>query len=214
VRTKTPFLADKILDVAGRLFGTRRFHEVRMEDIAGEASVSKGTLYRYFADKEELYLALLSQASQQLIAQLRLRVEGEPTSRAALVAFVDAVIEFFDHRPHLFDLIQRAEVQHSQGGAFPWQAARDESARLIAEVFDAAKRDREFTLRHPSTAVLLLFGGLRAIVRFGERPRPATLASGVVDDFLQGAAKLGKPKPRKTRSHVGTNGTRKRVAVK
>ena len=37
-----------------------------MDDIAAEAEVGKGTLYRYFSDKEELYLALLAQAYRVL----------------------------------------------------------------------------------------------------------------------------------------------------
>ncbi len=199
MRTKTPFLADKMLDAAGRLFGTRRFHEVRMEDIAAEASVSKGTLYRYFHDKDELFLALLAKASQQLVAELKTRMDRADDSRARLIAFVEAVIDFFDRRPHLFDLIQRAEVQHEQGGAFPWQTARDESTRLISDLLHHAKSNGEFTLRHPSAAVLLLLGGLRAIVRFGERPRPATLAEHWIDDFLGGAVAAAEPTPRKTR---------------
>ncbi len=44
MRTKTPQFSEKMLEAAGRLFGTRRFHEVRMEDVASEADVSKGTL--------------------------------------------------------------------------------------------------------------------------------------------------------------------------
>src|SRR5215472_7850945 len=70
LRTKTPLQADKMLDAAGRLFGAHRFHEVRMEDIAAEAEVGKGTIYRYFSDKEELFLALLERSSRQLLARL------------------------------------------------------------------------------------------------------------------------------------------------
>src|SRR5262245_56579401 len=100
MRTKTPLLAEKMLDAAGRLFGARRFHEVRMEDIAEEAEVSKGTLYRYFQDKEEMYLALLERASHQLVADLHGRVGEATGGRQRLIAVVDAVIGFFDSRPH------------------------------------------------------------------------------------------------------------------
>ena len=209
MRTKTPFLAEKMLDVAGRLFGTKRFHEVRMEDIAAEASVSKGTLYRYFRDKEELFLALLARASQQLVADLKSRVDAEQGCRNRLIAFVDAVIVFFDHQPHIFDLIQRAEVRHEQGLAFPWQTARDESIRIISELFEQAKRDGEFTLHHPNTGMLLLLGGLRAVVRFGEKPRPSGLAEHLVDDFLRGAAVPSEPVVKKSSRHTSANGSRK-----
>jgi hypothetical protein len=34
----------------------------------------------------------------------------------------------------------------------------------------------------------MLMGGLRSVMRFGARPRPADLARRVVDSFLAGAA--------------------------
>src|SRR4051794_9706402 len=110
VRTKTPLQADKMLDAAARLFGSQRFHEVRMEDIAAEAGVGKGTIYRYFDDKEELYLALVARSSRQYVEGLREKMHAASGARARLVAMVDHIISFFDDQPHLLDLIQRAEV--------------------------------------------------------------------------------------------------------
>ncbi|MSQ93318.1 MAG: TetR/AcrR family transcriptional regulator [Gemmataceae bacterium] len=44
----------QILDAAAQLFAKRRYHEVRMDDIAESAGVAKGTLYKYYHDKEDL----------------------------------------------------------------------------------------------------------------------------------------------------------------
>src|SRR5271156_6007247 len=99
VRTKTPEQAEKMLDAAVELFGRRRFHEVRMEDIAAEAEVGKGTIYRYFADKEELYLALLDRASQQYRALLDEEVAKPTTPQKKLRALVAAGFGFFDRQP-------------------------------------------------------------------------------------------------------------------
>jgi AcrR family transcriptional regulator len=186
VRTKTAQQADKMLDAAARLFGTQRFHEVRMEDIAAEAGVGKGTLYRYFSDKEELYLALLERASKQILARLEddLRAAGSPGDR--LRAVVAGIIDFFDGQPHLLDLIQRAEV--IGGPDFPWQQARDELLRLVLDLFKEGKAHGAFAVRDPETAVLLLLGGVRAVIRFGKRPRPRGLADRIVAAFLQGSA--------------------------
>src|SRR5437016_3457768 len=123
-----------MLDAAARLFGSQRFHEVRMEDIAADAAVGKGTLYRYFSDKEDLYLALLERASQQLLCQLRRQVEQVEGPRAQLEAVVAALITYFDEQPHLFDLIQRAEVLRSAGRDFPWQKTRDEILLLVLDL--------------------------------------------------------------------------------
>lgn len=188
MRTRTPFLAEKVLDAAGRLFGAKHFHEVRMEDIAAEAEVSKGTLYRYFEDKDEMYLAILERASHHLVAELKARVASTDGSRERLIAVVDAIISFFDKRPHLFDLIQRAELGQEQGKRFPWQEVRDEGMRIVLDIFSQGRRTREFQVRDPQTAMLMLLGGLRAIIRVGVKPRARDLAERIVDDFLQGAA--------------------------
>src|SRR5262245_60622446 len=107
-----------MLEAAGRLFGTQRFHEVRMEDIADEAAVGKGTLYRYCNDKEELYLALLERASQQVLERIQTELVGAEGARGKLVAMATALIGFFDEQPHVFDLIQRAEILQREGGEF------------------------------------------------------------------------------------------------
>src|SRR5437763_4259622 len=85
VRTKTPLQADKILAAASRLFATHRFHEARMEDIAAVAEVGKGTLYRYFKDKEELYLALLERAAAGVQERLGRELAGVTSPREQLV---------------------------------------------------------------------------------------------------------------------------------
>jgi TetR/AcrR family fatty acid metabolism transcriptional regulator len=188
VRTKTPLYSDKMLEAAGRLFGTRRFHEVRMEDVASEADVSKGTLYRYFRDKEEMYLAMLARASLQFVTELRAGTDAAHDPRAKLIAVVDAIVSFFDRQPHLFDLIQRAEIRRELGAAFPWQQARDETLRIVQDIFAQGRRTREFAVRRPDLAALMLLGGLRAVIRFSLQPRTANLAADIVDDFLCGAA--------------------------
>jgi AcrR family transcriptional regulator len=188
VRTKTPRLADRILDAAARQFARQRFHEVRMDDIAAEAEVSKGTLYSYFHDKEELYLALLARGSAGMVQALEEAVSAAEDARAKLVSLVNAVLAYFDAEPHLFDLIQGVEVLQHQDQDFPWQAARDVAMRLVQEVFDEGRRKGDFLVRDPELTALLLFGGLRSVIRFGQRPRPRLLAKRIVDCVLDGAA--------------------------
>lgn len=186
MRTKTPQQADKMLAAAARLFGTQRFHEVRMEDIAAEAAVGKGTLYRYFQDKEELYAALLERASRQITERLRDELSRAAGARHRLRTIVATVMAYFDEQPHLFDLIQRAEVL--QGPGFPWQQARDEIGRLVRDVFQEGKDRGEFTVGDPELAALMLLGGMRSVYRFGTTPRPGELADRIVAGVLEGFA--------------------------
>jgi TetR/AcrR family fatty acid metabolism transcriptional regulator len=184
VRVRSPQCAEKILDAAGRLFGTRRFHEVRMDDIAAEAGVGKGTLYRYFKDKDELYLKLLDRASGQFTGRVQAAVTHQGDTRGRLVALVRTVLDYFDEHPHLLELIQRAELLRGLGSGFPWHAARETMFRLAGELFEAAAREGKYAVRDPQVAMMLLMGGMRTILRFGPHPRPEGMAERAVDALL------------------------------
>jgi AcrR family transcriptional regulator len=187
VRTKTPQQADKILDAAARLFGTHRFHEVRMEDIAAAAGTGKGTLYRYFRDKEELYLALLTRLADQFLHRVEAVAAGPGSARQRLEQLAAVVIDYFDGQPHLLDLILRAEVRSEQGRAFPWQKTREELPKLVERLFRQGEERGEFRITDPAVSVFMYLGGLRSLIRFGERPRPRDLAGRIVTGLLEGA---------------------------
>jgi AcrR family transcriptional regulator len=189
VRTRTLDQAEKILKVAARLFASHRFHEARMEDIAAAAEVGKGTLYRYFKDKEELYLALLARGAEGMLERLHDGLALATTPRDRLVAVVEAYIEYFDEHPHLFDLIQHAEVMHKSQTEFPWQRTRAENIRLVKDILVEGEKAGAFHLVDVDLAVLLLLGGVRSVIRFGRLPRQPGLASSIVDCFLHGSAR-------------------------
>jgi AcrR family transcriptional regulator len=188
VRTKTPLQAEKILAVAARFFATHRFHEARMEDIAAAAEVGKGTLYRYFKDKDELFSALLAQAADQLTARLNEGTRQAAAPRQRLEAIVAAIIVYFDEHPHLFDLIQHTEVMHRIDETSPWGQTREYLYRLVRGAFAEAGASGAFVIDDPELALLMLMGSLRLVVRFGPRPRPADLPARIVEYFLTGAA--------------------------
>ena len=50
---------EMILEAVERACEGKRLHEVTVDDIASLAGVGKGTIYRYFADKEDLFFSLM-----------------------------------------------------------------------------------------------------------------------------------------------------------
>ena len=50
---------EQILKVSEKIFSRKGYYETFVEDIIKEAKVGKGTFYRYFKSKEDLYITLL-----------------------------------------------------------------------------------------------------------------------------------------------------------
>lgn len=99
--------SEEILDVATRLFAERGFHQTDLQVVADQLGVGKGTIYRYFPSKEDLFLAAIDRGLQQLKATIDARVEviGDPMERMA--GAIAAYLEFFaDHGNFVELLIQ------------------------------------------------------------------------------------------------------------
>ncbi len=164
-----------------------------MEDIAELAEVGKGTLYRYFKDKEELYMALLARVAEEWTERMCAADEVHG-ARAKLEAVVAAIIDFCDERPHVLDLIQHAEAMQDPDAELPSQRMRRDNIRLVESILEEARRSGEFHVADPEIAARLLLGGLRPIIRCGATPRPLDLAQRIVDMLLEGAA-TSEPRP-------------------
>jgi AcrR family transcriptional regulator len=61
----------RILEAARGIFFRDGFMEANLDHVAKEAGVAKGTLYRYFENKAELYVAVLANNSEQFERKLR-----------------------------------------------------------------------------------------------------------------------------------------------
>jgi AcrR family transcriptional regulator len=133
---------EKILCSARRLLQARGFANVSMDDIAADAGVGKGTLFRRFGDRASLAHALLDATESDFQEQL---IRGEPPLGPGappcqrVIAFGDAMIDLCVERSELL-----AEVQ--AGGRWLrtgiYAGYRTHLAYLIAQA--APEQDAEF----------------------------------------------------------------------
>lgn len=64
-----------ILDAARRVFAATGYYQARVEDIAREAGVGKGTVYEYFVSKEDLYLKMLLEVADSYVTGVKGELE-------------------------------------------------------------------------------------------------------------------------------------------
>jgi len=85
----------KILSVAEKMFATRRFHEVTLDQIAADAQVGKGTIYLYFESKDDLLFQLLIGLLMEVEQRLTNVAESTKTVQEKLYAFIDEMGTWF-----------------------------------------------------------------------------------------------------------------------
>jgi AcrR family transcriptional regulator len=95
-----------ILRAAEKLFHERSFDGVGVDAIGKEAGVVGSGIYRHFASKEEILLALMDRATDELLVRI---AEPKDDPREELANLVAAHVEFALSHEKLADIWQREQ---------------------------------------------------------------------------------------------------------
>ncbi len=108
---------DEILNVAAELFATKPFHEVRLEDIAAQAGVGKGTVYLHWTSKEDVYLAIIRRGFGAVLERIdeELLASQEGTW-GKVAAIVDALVDFAFTYPEVYRLMRTGTLTPEDPG--------------------------------------------------------------------------------------------------
>lgn len=87
-----PAKREQILDGAWRVFKQKGFDAASMNDITREAAVSKGTIYVYFENKDELFAALIDRHRAEFALSMRDILAGTEEVKDGLWQFGAAFI--------------------------------------------------------------------------------------------------------------------------
>lgn len=79
--------------------------DVGMDQIAATASTSKPVIYRYFADKNDLYRAVGDRVITQIVTALQAVQADDPDPRTLLHQAIDAYLQLLDDNPKLFRFV-------------------------------------------------------------------------------------------------------------
>lgn len=97
----------EILDAAREEFFDRGFHTPTVDDVATRAQVSKGTIYLYFASKEEILAHLLIEGLDLLVSSLEDIYTMHTSSAPEIIlrTLADEYLHFAQQNPSYFRLI-------------------------------------------------------------------------------------------------------------
>ena len=122
-----------IVDAAESVFFEQGVEGARMKDVADRAELSKGLLYVYFADKEDLVHAVASRGLALLEEALHAAYTSVALGIHRVRALAEAYIRFAADHPDYFALILWVEslpFQEAEAGSYA-AACQEQADRLI-----------------------------------------------------------------------------------
>lgn len=159
----------QILKAAEEHFADGRYHEVTLDHICKSAGVGKGTVYRYFEDKEDLFYQVILSGMDELVESVVEVGEMDCTPREALQKVACRMAHFFGRREALFSLMHteqlRKSVQKKKMWG-QWRARWKSMIDIIAGFIHRGVAEGVYDDRFPAEAAArLLVGMLRTGMR-------------------------------------------------
>ena len=188
-RTLRETVRASILDAAEELIAKHGLHAAGLAQIAKRAGVAVGTLYNYFADRQQLIEALFELRRRELVEALDRALaasEAEPFE-ARLEAFLAAGLAHFQAHRAFITLALHEELRSGQGSRWPMQLElRARAERLIAAGLEAGLLRPEDRAAYPHMLIGLLRGLIAAALE-GDVAVPRAALAPAVRCFLRGA---------------------------
>ena len=139
--TESKSTRERILDAAMNIFSAKGFHDTKLDEIVAEASISKGSIYFHFPNKEKLFIALVDQFADLIERRAKEAIAEESQGIHRVQAALEAVLETFGkyRRPAKLLLVQAVGL----GTVFERKRmeVNDRFALLIKVYLDEAVED-------------------------------------------------------------------------
>jgi TetR/AcrR family transcriptional regulator, fatty acid metabolism regulator protein len=162
-RPPIPQLREKILSSAAELFGKKEYHLVLTDEVAARAGVGKGSLYRQFASKEELYAAVVIEGFEQLLEQIRESLTHSASVRERVLTLVSHALNYFWQRRQFFTILRDPSALPRRQ-ARKYFDQREEMSQLVTNLLEEGTASGEFrSSLNARIAAESLLGMLRGI---------------------------------------------------
>lgn len=131
MNTRASERREAILKVATDLFYQSGYRTTDVQQIADWLGIGKGTIYRYFVSKEDLFFAAVDRAMLKMEEHIREKIKNEMDDISRIKLAIRSYVQFFRAHPEFIELFvqERAEFR-----------LRDVSSYLAHK----AKRDTEW----------------------------------------------------------------------
>lgn len=96
---------EDIINAAEKVFTLMGYNGASMEEIAKEAQFTRKTIYQYFADKEDLYFAVIVRGFKRLLCYFKEEIKNANTGFEKLQRLASAYYRFYLDFPNTFNLM-------------------------------------------------------------------------------------------------------------
>jgi AcrR family transcriptional regulator len=180
----------EILDAAVTLFAKHGYADTDTQLLADKLGVGKGTLYRYFSSKRDLFLAAADRVMRMLCSQIDASVADIDDPLDQIAAAVESYLAFFAEHPEFVELLMQERAQfkdRKKPTYFEHREANIERWRALYRSLIAEGRVRDMPVESITDVLgAALYGTIFTNYFTGQRKPPRAQARAILDVAFHG----------------------------
>jgi len=155
----------RILDASLRVFAAKGYQLSRIADIAKEANVAYGLVYRYFNSKDRLLMEIFRLEWDRLVKEVKAIADGNQNARDKLLSVAGAMFNSFARDPKMASLVVRDVYRNIQIFGRERIEIMEEPLRIIAQVMREGQKKGLFDPDiDASLATVIFYGAIDQII--------------------------------------------------
>lgn len=182
---------DALMNAAGNLFADTGYEGTTIEIIAQKAGMAKGSFYLHFQSKEEIFRALIEDASERIIERVRAIQRSDKSIEGKLKEIAQVILSFHlgSSHPWFFTLMEKGIERQKVMEHF--YVKRKKVIDVISGILRKGMDEGTVVDDNPDRLSNLFIGCINGTVVRGccsnEDISPVQEAGWIVTRFLQGA---------------------------
>ncbi|MCK8825385.1 TetR/AcrR family transcriptional regulator [Fuchsiella alkaliacetigena] len=148
----------QIIEAAIDIFSKKGSAETTMQEVAEEAGVGKGTIYRHFDNKEGLVSALIKFGIDELTAEIIKNIKDIDDPVKKLEGLIDTKLEFYNQNHSFCKFLMRELWGYKDKFEENIREVRMNHTVLIEEIIAAGVETGDFKEVNIETAAVALIG--------------------------------------------------------
>lgn len=190
---------EKVLCAAMKVFSGCGYQGASIRTIAKTAGISIGGVYLYFRNKEELYLNLLRDRTEEQVLLTRETVASAGSPEDGLRAFISLHLEYGINNKELI-LINIREHRFAFGREIKLKFLHSQM-ELLTKILNKGIADRVFRPCNTEEAARIIMATLRGVVlSMVLEGESAITEKGLGDLIIQGLSRVDKEATRKRKT--------------
>lgn len=156
---------ERIIATAQELFSRFGLRKTTLEEIIRRANVAKGTLYKYFSNKEVLFMEVVERESETLTTLLREAVRQAPTPQGKMTAYLKVRVSKVAELANLYQVTRETVSEYWPRCERIRERHLLEEQRIVQSVLEDGVSEGVFDVRAPeltASAIVMAARGLES----------------------------------------------------